>query len=959
MDDSQRICSDLAPLLQGEIFCDEVHRIIYSSAACMYEIRPQAVVYPKDTNDVSRVLEYCYSHSVPVTPRGAGSGLSGQAIGSGVVIDLSRHMNRILAVDREKSTARVQPGVVLAQLNQAVKSDGLFFPPDPSSGDYCTVGGMIANNSSGSRSLMYGATKDYIQSLQVVLSDGEVASFRKLAVDSEELKSIRHRDDHLGAIYTSMIGLLWRNREVIDEWSPRVEKNTSGYNLKEAFGNGSVDLTRVIAGSEGTLCVVTEATVALADLPDHRSCLVLFFDDLYKAGRAVLEARELEPSAIEFVNEGFLDAAVGAEREVDELVPAGSKAMLLVEFDGEEMSELEGKAAALAERVVRELRLSTHSESATREDQIERLWRVRKAAVPIIMKNRELKKPIPFVEDMVVPPERLPEFLQRLYEIFRENGVDAPAYGHAGEGNIHVRPLLDLTCQEDLRKMEVIAEAVYGLTKEVGGSPSGEHGDGLVRAPFLKDFSGPLYEFFFWTKRIFDPKGIMNPGKKVSDSPAMSHDLKFGPDFREMPTGTSLDERKFLREIEGCHGCGMCRSVVNTIMCPVYRATGDERYTPRSKANLLRAMISGRTEPEDLVADPEFGEIMGMCYGCRTCLTECPTQVNVPLLATVAKHEIVKKAGLRFRDKVFCDFEAVGRMGSSLAPLANVSMRLAPVRAAMERLTGLSRNRKMPAFNRGRFHPRRKSELLHGGSLVAYFPGCFVNFMDASLGHNLASVLEDADIEMVVPDVGCCGIPSISHGDLEGAKRRALENIAGLMRLVERGVPVVATCPSCLLALKREYTELFGGEDAEAVAGAVHDATGFVLDLVREKRLPLGALENFPRAFYHTACHQMSLAPQADRLKELRTRLMLDLVEAEDGCCGIGGTFGFKAKNRMVSDGVGGPLFESIRNSGARVVITECPTCKIQISQGTGLRVFHPVELLRDAVDAGKVTDSV
>jgi len=951
MDDSRDICRDLAPLIKGDIYCDEVHRIIYSSAACMYQMKPKAVVHPRSKEDVSAVLKYCYENTIPVTPRGAGSGLSGQAIGNGIVMDLTRHMNHILAVDKEGSTARVQPGVVLSQLNKIVKKDGLFFPPDPSSGDYCTLGGMIANNSSGSRSLRYGATKDYIESLELALSDGEIVELRKLALDSEELKNIRHMDDHSGAIHTSMIGLLWRNRDVINEYSPKVEKNTSGYNLKEAFSNGSVDLTRVIAGSEGTLGIVTEATVALLRLPGHRCCLILFFDDLHKAGRAVLEARELDPSAIEFVNEGFLEAAIGADPEVDALVPKGSKAMLLVEFDGEEKRELEVRAASLAERTVRELGLSTESQLATDEKQIEKLWLVRKAAVPIIMKNREGKRPVPFVEDMVVPPESLPDFLERLYDIFKEYGVDAPAYGHAGEGNIHIRPLLDLTCQDDVRKMEAIAEAVYALTKEVGGSPSGEHGDGVVRAQFLKGFSGPLYELFFWTKRIFDPKGILNPGKKVAEAPDMTQNLKFGPEYMRAPSGTGLDETKFLREIESCHGCGMCRSVVNTSMCPIYRAMGDEKFTPRGKANLLRALVSGRADAEDLIGDEEFREMMTMCYGCRMCLIECPTGVNVPLLVTVAKHEMVKKSGMRFPDRVFCNFETVGRMGSALGPLANASMRLPPLRAIVQRLTGLSRARNMPAFNKGRFNPQRKSKLLHGGSLVVYFPGCFVDFMDEALGQSLASILEDADMEMVVPDVGCCGIPSISHGDLEGARKRALRNIASLRKYTVRSVPIITTCPSCLLALKKEYVELFGEEETVPLAELTRDATDFILDLVKQKRLSIGTLDSLPRVVYHAPCHQRALNPGAKPFRGMGEELHLDMAELEDGCCGIGGTFGFKAKNMGVSQDIGKPLFESIEASGAQMVVTECPTCKIQIMQGTGIPVIHPVELLRRALD--------
>jgi len=775
MEKAEAICEALKALLKGEVFCDEVHRTVYSSAACMYEIKPMAVVFPRDKDDVSLILRYCYDHSIPVTARGGGSGLAGQAIGSGIILDFSVHMNRILGVNESERTVNVQPGVVLSNLNGVLGHSNLFFPPDPSSGDYCTIGGMIANNSSGSHSLKYGATKDYVVSLEVILSDGEKAVLGQIALDSPELQDLRKKDTHEGAIYTSMIGLLWRNRKVIDEYSPRVEKNSSGYNLKEAFTGGAVDLSRVIVGSEGTLAIVTEATLRLLEVPQHACSLVLVFDDLEKTGKAVLEARKYEPSAVEIMDEGVLKAARGIGGTVEALVPEGSKAVLLIEFDGEDRREMEKKARALESRAV-----NTTGVFAGDSKQIEDLWQIRKAAVPIVMKTKERSRPVAFVEDIVVPPDSLPRFLERLHTILERHSVDAPAYGHAGEGNIHVRPVLDLSCQEGIEKMEAIARDIYALTKEVGGSLSGEHGDGLVRAPFLKEFTGPLYELFFWTKRIFDPKGILNPGKKIGEDTSISRNLRFGASYRNVFTGTGFDARRVTEQIERCHGCGMCRSVVNTTMCPVYRAFGDEKYSPRGKANLLRSMISGSLGSDELIADKDFRELVEMCYGCRMCLSECPTEVNVPLLVMIAKAEIARRYGIPLSDKMFCNFETIGRLGSLIAPLANLMMRVRPVRGAIQRFSGFSRARILPAFNRGRFNPRRKSLLVHGKSRVVYFPGCFVNSLDANLGQSLVSLLEDADMEVIIPDLLCCGIPSMSHGDMDGAKRRAEKNVSVL-----------------------------------------------------------------------------------------------------------------------------------------------------------------------------------
>lgn len=952
MVNSRTICRDLRPLVKGEVFCDNLHRTLYSSAACIYQIEPAAVVYPKDKEDVAAVVRYCYKHGVSVTPRGAGSGLAGQSIGEGIIIDLSRHMNHILEVNEEDGTVRVQPGVVLSGLNKTLKTRGKFFPPDPSSSDYCTIGGMIANNSSGAHGLKYGATKDYVVSLEVVFCDGEIAEVSALAWDSRELGAVKSKETQEGAIYTSMLGLLWRNKRLIEEHYPKVEKNSSGYNLKEAFGDGILDLTKLIVGSEGTLGIVTEATLKVVDLPEGNCALLLLFDDLRNIGNAVTEARRFEPASIEFMDGTFLKAAMEFASDLERLIPRRTEAVLLVEFEGESAAARED-GVDLKTRVVDEIGLATGGVLAQDEYQLEEVWRLRKAAVPIVMKSSGRRRPIPFIEDVVVPPQRLPDFLDGLHAILESHGVDSAAYGHAGEGNIHVRPLLDLSQREDIRRMKTVAEEVYALTKELGGSGSGEHGDGLVRAPYLRDLSGPLYDFFYWTKRIFDPKEIMNPNKKIGEDASISRNLRLGPDYTNVPTGTGFDSEELIDQIEKCHGCGMCRSVLDTTMCPIYRALGDEKYTPRARANLLRAMVSGRSKPDELIDDPQFRELIGMCYQCRMCVNECPTQVNTPLLTRLAKAEIIRRHGMPLSDRMFCNFEHVGRLASRTAPLTNLSMRIALVRTIVERLFGLSRARKMPPFARSRLKPKRKSLPQHGKKVAVYFPGCFVNFMDAGPGLSLSNLLERADIELIIPDLCCCGIPSLSLGDLDGARKRAEKNVTVLLPFASKGIPILSTCPSCTLALKSEYVELLRTEEAQIVADMVCDATSFILELVYHGELRTRALQALPCAAYHAPCHLKALGLGEDYVGQIAERLSLRLGKIEDGCCGIGGTFGFKSRNFDVSQQIGSPLFESIKSSDASLVITECPTCKIQIGQGTGLDVVHPIELLEVSCAGG------
>ncbi len=629
-----KIERDLKNLIRGEVYFDDYHRILYSTAACIFQVSPLGVVLPCDEEDVTKLIQYSREHGIALTARGAGSGVAGQTVNSGIIVDFSKYMNRIIEINPDDNIVRVQPGLVYDQLNSKLKEFGKFFPPDPSSGSYCTIGGMIGNNSGGPHSVLYGSMKENIQSVRAITSGGTLLKTRPVLINS--LNPSQRSSDHHEEYCLQYAHLLEGKEPWIESWKPQVNRNSSGYNLFDSYRwNDSqekqIDLAKLVVGSEGTLCFVTEAELKIRDLPKKRGTAISLFDSVEKAGEAVMEVLKFSPSCLEIMDQSLVKIIKEENPEMRAALPEDCNAILILEVDGDVEEEVHIKLENIRSSLLKK-KLAFEFKKALVSFEQERIWKVRKSASPILSSKEGIRRNTRFVEDASVLPERLPEFISGMRKIISKYGFQTAIFGHAGDSNIHVNPLLNQMDADDLAKMERIADEAADLVASLKGSLTGEHGDGRLRSSYLPRMFGPLHEIFEEVKNLFDPEHIFNPGIKAGRvEERITNNLRYGRSYERVVTGSKLDEKSWQVEIEKCHGCGTCRQY-----CPVFQATGDERATSRSKANLLRAVISRNLDREALF-DKEFKEIVDLCFNCGLCHVGCPTKIKIPEISRIAK----------------------------------------------------------------------------------------------------------------------------------------------------------------------------------------------------------------------------------------------------------------------------------------------------------------------------------
>ncbi len=920
---------ELKKIIKGDVLFDDMARYVYSFGASIYKIKPKGVVIPKDKNDVIELVKYASHNNIPLTARGACTSLAGQAVGNGIIIDFTKYMNK--AVDyKGGDTVTVQPGIVYGELNKLTAQYGKFFPPDPSSGAYCTIGGMIANNSGGPHSIKYGTAADWILELEVVLANGS----RVILLPRAKIKDIS----------VPLAELLKGSEETIKKSAPKVVRTSSGYNVYDILKGDVVDLVKLMAGSEGTLAVITEAKLKLAPLPGFRATLLLSLKDLASLGDAVSELRKLSPSAIEFMDETFIKLAVEAEPKLTDLLRSASKGVLLVELEEASTPALDEKIAAVKERLLGEGKFISGINAAKDADEQDRIWGVRRAAVPITNRIKGKKRPIPFIEDAIVPPENLGDFIMGAYAIFEKYGVEACVYGHAGDGNMHIRPLLDMKDKADLAKIDSIADDFYRMVISLGGSTTAEHGDGILRVPYLKKQFGPLYDVFVKIKDIFDPKGILNPGKKIGKDAGITHDLVYDPDIKYVSTKTVFDSGKIREEIERCHACGLCRNV-----CPVNTSLPQELASPRAKAAILKAIITGELDKK-ILRSPAIKEVLDLCINCKSCRVECPTGADVSGLCAMAKEIYVREWGIPFSQSILENMRLLGSASAELTSLADILMCTAFGRSLMEAFPGLDKRRILPRPSVPPFEKRKLSGKGGRRRKVAYFYGCYVNFFNAE-GEGAAAlkVFEKNDIEVIIPRQRCCGIPSISSGNADAVKADIAYNLKYLNEAVKLGCDIVTGCPSCGLAIKEDYPRILSTPTALLVSQKTFDIHEYLWLLFNEGEMNTDFKSSQKTVVFHVPCHLK--AQEIGDLQECLVELIPGILikKIADSCCGMGGTFGLKKKNYDLSLAIGERLFDAIKEAKADYVVTSCGACKAQISQATSAKVIHPIELLAES----------
>lgn len=956
--DPEGLRAALAANFAGELRFDRISRALYSTDASVYQIVPVGVVLPKTEADVVAVVKACYRFLIPLTARGGGTSQAGQCIGPGLILDASKHFNEILEINAAERWARVRPGCVLDDLNRALAPHKLKFAPDISTANRATIGGMIANNSSGARSVLYGKTGDHVLAIRVVLSDGSVIECKPLEHAALETKF--ERDDLEGACYRAVRRLAREHDEEIERRYPKILRRVGGYDLESFRNNKDADtfnLAPIFIGSEGTLGVTVEATLRLVELPKAKAVLVAQFEDLLEALSATPTVLTHNPAAVEVVDRYVLDSTqLNPEASrLRDFLHGDPGAVLLIELYGDAPGELPPRLDAL-EHDLRSGFPRCHISRATEGAAQSRIWKLREMALGLSMAEKGDAKAISFVEDTAVPPENLRDYIAEFLDLVARHGTKAGVYAHASVGCLHVRPVIDLKTEEGVRRFEAIAEEVAALVLKHGGSLSGEHGDGLVRSPFQERMYGTvLYQAFRQLKRTFDPLGILNPGKIVDAAP-LATNLRYGSKYVTPDVATTFDfssDGGMTRSTELCAGVGACRKRSEGTMCPSFQATRDERDSTRGRANALRLAITGQAGMKGLT-DPALREVLDLCLECKACKAECPTNVDMARLKAEFLHQYHREHGLPLRNRVFGHVADLGRWGSRLAPASSWAVRSRMGRWLAGKMLGIDSRRIPPAFARRSLRRRLGAvPIPESFSGVLLFPDTFASYFEPEVAESAIAVLRRAGrvVWLGPVDLRCCGRPFISNGMLDQAVALARHNVERLFPWASTGRPIVACEPSCILTLEDDYPSLLRGEiraRAETVAAACKTFEELVApDLTREM------FRSGPRrVLVQTHCHQSALVGPGAGSRLLRIIPDAEVVELDSGCCGMAGSFGYEAEHYEVSRKVGERrLFPALRAARADdAVVAAGFSCRLQIRHFTNRTALHPAQFVDEAL---------
>jgi FAD/FMN-containing dehydrogenase/Fe-S oxidoreductase len=944
----ERIRDDLKGALKGELLFDSLSRALYSTDASIFQVEPLGVAVPRDEEDVQALVRYAAEHGIPLVPRGAGSGVAGESLGAGLVVDLSRHFRSIQEV--RSDTVRVQPGVVYRDLNSRLARVGRRFAPDPASGAQCTVGGMAATNASGARALRHGYTRDHVAGLRVVLDSGEAT-----AVGREPRWAVPGASGQLANIVGAVVTLLEQHGDALQAGPARTPFNRCGYLFHDVLSADSLDLARLLVGSEGTLALFTEVTLKTIPLPAGRGCVLLGFASLDAALSAAQRLLPTGPAACELIDHRLLTLARGSNAEVAALVPAGAEVVLLVEYESDTPRGAAAAAADLADRLYHKDRLAVHAVAASEPREIDRLWRLRENVLPSLYGLRGGAHPVAFVEDVGVPVEQLAAYLRRVQEILQQHETTASFLVHAGTGQVHTRPFLDLQQPAEVAKMWSIAEAVHGLALDLGGTVSTQHGTGLARTPWVARQYGQLYPILRQIKAIFDPKQLFNPGKIIGPLPGMpAWPLRRRPADGAGPARWLLHWQpgEVRAECSNCNGCGHCRTEASAQrMCPIFRADHGEAATPRAKANLMRHLLEEGADARALSSD-DVRAVADLCVNCKMCALECPAHVNIPKLMLEAKSANVAEHGMSRSDWVMARTESFAAVGSSFALLVNAALSSRTVRWLLEKFFGVSRKRRLPTFAARSFLDRAAR---HGWtrrrrtdrSQVAYFVDIFANYNDPHIAEAAVSVLNHNGIDVYVPpgQTGC-GMAPLAQGDVDTARDAAQSNLLQLVELAREGCPIVCSEPTAALMLRKDYLDLLDDSDARLVAGQVVELTTFLWELHKKGQLRTDFQRLDFGVGHHVPCHLKALGkpPAGPALLALIPGLRVLTIDV--GCSGMAGTFGLKAENYALSLAAGGRMLAELGRPGVLFGATECSACRLQMEDGGRKRTLHPVQYL-------------
>jgi FAD/FMN-containing dehydrogenase/Fe-S oxidoreductase len=949
--------------IEGSVHFDAFTRGRYATDASIYQIMPAGVVIPKTAADVEACLKIARKHGVPVIVRGAGTSQNGQAIGQGLIVDFSRHLNSISTYDAATGTITVEPGMVLERLNTRLRADGWFFPVEPSTASRCTIGGMTGNNSCGARSIRYGKMADNVVSIDGLFHDGEAFSFGPRGRTNVGAASERAQ-----TLSLKMLGLANAHRDEILRVYPKVQRRVGGYNL-DALIEGEPNLARLLVGSEGTLAVSTAVTLSLSRLPRHRVMGVCHFPGFRPAMETTRHLVELGPVAVELADRNVLDLGANIplfRRILADITKGEPECLLLVEFAGEDLDALKRDLKRLDQC------MSDHGFPDAVVEVLEpgrqrSIWDMRESCMNIMMSMKGDGKPVSFIEDCAVPLEHLADYTSAINDLFERSGTRGTWYAHASVGCLHVRPILNMKSADDIKRMRAIAEGAVELVRKFKGSYSGEHGDGISRSEFIAPMFGEkITAAFGEVKAAFDPDNRLNPGKIV-DPPRFDDRtlLRFFPDYRATePAVPALDWSAwggFPGAVEMCNNNGACRSQAAGVMCPSWRVTHDETHVTRGRANVLRLAISGQLGP-DALGSPQLQDALDLCVGCKGCRRECPTGVDMARMKIEVQYHVHKTQGLGLQQRLIAYLPRYAKCAAALRWLLNLRDVVPGAAKLSEKFFGFSARRSLPIWRKPWTDPGHLAgpgDVAGDGRDLVIFADTFNRYFEPANLSAAHRVLKAAGyrIHNVAPSAGarplCCGRTFLSTGLVDEARAEVVRVIDTLLPFVKRGARIVGLEPSCLLTLQDEALALGLGQEAvDLAASTVLFEDVLATDLASGKvRLPV-ADQSARIAHLHGHCHQKAFERMGAVEAVLRAVPGLEVRPIESSCCGMAGAFGYEADHHDVSVAMAElSLFPALRKIGDNdLIVADGTSCRHQITDGVGRKAVHVARVLEAAL---------
>lgn len=937
-----------------DVRADAMTRALYATDGSMYQQMPLAVVLPRNEEEVQATIELAHRFNLPLLPRGAGSSLAGQTVNAAVVLDFARYMNKVLDFNPETRRIRVQPGMVVDQLNAYLSPHGLTLGPDPASSSRATLGGMVGNNATGTHSLLFGNTDRHVHALKVLLQEGTTLNLGQTS--SDMLRQLAQRSGREGQVFAGYQDLLQNHAEVIRRDTARHWRRASGYRLEHLLAE-EPNLARLLVGSEGSLAVTTEIELDLVVKPKKTMLGLVHFHSLDASLRATPYILETNPAAIELFD-GFAIRAAQASagfRDRMKFVVGQPEALLITEYFGDSEEELLARLDHLEAHLARSGQ-GYAVVRATTPAQVASVWSVRKEGLGLIMSAKGEFKPIAFIEDASVPVEDLADYIAQLLDFLKETNTPVALYAHASAGTLHVRPFINTKDKAEVRKMEQIARRSMELVRSYSGTVSSEHGDGRARSWLNPELLGPeLYAANVRLKNAFDPDNKMNPGMVV-ESPPMTEQLRLGPGYETIPLLTEMDwssEGSFADAVEMCNGNGACRKLQSGVMCPSYMATLEEEHSTRGRANALRMAMSGELG-EDAFTSKRLYEVMELCVQCKGCKTECPSNVDMGKMKTEWLGKYYEKNGVPIRSRFFGMMPVVTRrITGKRAKVVNWVNRQKPIRALMDKAMGISSRRELPAFAEEPFTDWfPKQTWRKDGPGVVLFADTFTNYNHPEIARAAAELFDRAGFAVqVASPKACCGRPMLSKGLLKEARAQALNALSELLPLAQAGLPIVGFEPSCVLTFRDEFKSLLPNDPrVDVLAKQSYLFENFVAEHA-ERFAALKWKSGKRTVLLHGHCHQKALVGTDGALAALRMP-GYDVSLIESSCCGMAGAFGYESEHVDVSLKMAElKLAPAVRKAAPDTLIAAAGTsCRHQIHDTTGRHPLHPAQILRDAL---------